>query len=203
MPKGNRIDPIRDADILKRIKGKDGQNALDLYNKERFKSKGNQSILNKILTEGNVGAENPNEKPKGKDRYNAKKVILADGTVFDSTWEYAVWNRLLILQRIGKIHNLNRQIEYPCIHNDVELCTVTLDFVFEVPLHFGNEVMHREARRVIKGEFVEVIADAKSKRTARTRGWTLVSKIMWACYSKPVTFFQEDNDVESVVYSLL
>lgn len=43
-----------------------------------------------------------------KSKYHNKKVVLPDGTVFDSQKEYARWCELRLLERAGKITNLQR-----------------------------------------------------------------------------------------------
>ena len=44
-------------------------------------------------------------------KYHNKKIIV-DGKVFDSKKEYLRYKELELLERAGKIQNLNRQVEY-------------------------------------------------------------------------------------------
>ena len=48
------------------------------------------------------------------NKFNAKKVVV-DGEVFDSRKEYYRWCDLRLLQRAGKISELNRQVKYVLI----------------------------------------------------------------------------------------
>lgn len=46
------------------------------------------------------------------NKYHAKKVTV-DGVTFDSKREYARWRDLQLLERAGKITDLNRQVRFP------------------------------------------------------------------------------------------
>lgn len=46
------------------------------------------------------------------NKYFAKKVTAPDGEVFDSQREYQRWGVLKLLQRAGKISDLQRQVKY-------------------------------------------------------------------------------------------
>lgn len=50
-----------------------------------------------------------------KSKYHNKKVVLPDGTVFDSQKEYARWCELRLLERAGEITNLQRQVPFEVI----------------------------------------------------------------------------------------
>ena len=47
-----------------------------------------------------------------KNKYGAKKVVMPDGTTFDSTKEFTRWCELKLLERAGKISDLQRQVKY-------------------------------------------------------------------------------------------
>jgi hypothetical protein len=70
-------------------------------------------------------------------KYNSRKV-KADGMVFDSRREFLRWNELVLLQKAGKISNLQRQVKFELIPSQkaegkvVERqCSYTADFVYE------------------------------------------------------------------------
>lgn len=49
------------------------------------------------------------------NKYGAKKVTAPDGQKFDSKHEYHRWCELKLLERAGKIKNLQRQVKYVLI----------------------------------------------------------------------------------------
>ncbi len=49
------------------------------------------------------------------NKYGARKVTATDGTVFDSQREYNRWCNLRLLERVGKISDLKRQVKYELI----------------------------------------------------------------------------------------
>jgi hypothetical protein len=70
-------------------------------------------------------------------KYNSRKV-KADGMIFDSRREFLRWNELVLLQKAGKISNLQRQVKFELIPSQkaegkvVERqCSYTADFVYE------------------------------------------------------------------------
>lgn len=57
-----------------------------------------------------------------KNKYGAKKVTAPDGQVFDSKAEYTRWCELKLLERAGKITDLQRQVKYellPAIYDEI------------------------------------------------------------------------------------
>lgn len=55
-----------------------------------------------------------------KSKYGSRKVVR-DGMTFDSQIEYKRYCELLLLQRAGAIHGLNRQIEFVLIPAQYEV----------------------------------------------------------------------------------
>lgn len=53
-------------------------------------------------------------------KYNNKKVVLPDGTVFDSEKEYARWCELCLLEKAGVVQNLRRQVPFVLIPTQYE-----------------------------------------------------------------------------------
>ena len=58
------------------------------------------------------------------NKYKNKKVIAADGSVFDSKKELRRWYELQAMQVEGKIHNLERQVKFTLIPTQREPSTV-------------------------------------------------------------------------------
>lgn len=52
-------------------------------------------------------------------KYNSRKVVTAEG-VFDSDREYRRWRDLCLLERAGKISNLQRQVKFVLIPTQYE-----------------------------------------------------------------------------------
>ena len=68
------------------------------------------------------------------NKYGAKKVTdPATGEVFDSKKEYYRWCELRLLQRAGKISDLQRQVKYELIpkQKGERACTYLADFVYK------------------------------------------------------------------------
>ena len=64
-------------------------------------------------------------------KYKAIKTQHPDGTWFDSKKEEKRYTELLILQRAGKISNLELQPRYDMILNGVEICYYQADFRYQ------------------------------------------------------------------------
>lgn len=58
------------------------------------------------------------------NKYKNKKVIAADGSVFDSKKELRRWYELQAMQAEGKIHNLERQVKFTLIPTQREPSTI-------------------------------------------------------------------------------
>lgn len=54
------------------------------------------------------------------NKYHNRKVITSDGIEHDSQKEARRWSELLLLQRAGKIKDLQRQVEYELVPNQYE-----------------------------------------------------------------------------------
>ena len=67
------------------------------------------------------------------NKYGAKKITdPATGFVFDSKAEFIRWCELRILERAGKISDLQRQVKYELIPKQAgeRACTYVADFVY-------------------------------------------------------------------------
>lgn len=67
------------------------------------------------------------------NKYGAKKVKTLDGQVFDSQKEYRRCIELQIMERAGKISDLQRQVKYELIpkQKGERACTYVADFVYK------------------------------------------------------------------------
>ena len=67
------------------------------------------------------------------NKYGAKRVTAPDGSVFDSRKEYNRWCNLRLLERAGKISDLQRQIKYELIpkQGTMRACNYVADFVYK------------------------------------------------------------------------
>lgn len=112
------------------------------------------------------------EEPK-RTRYGNKKTTV-DGITFDSMHEADCWSRLKLIERTGAIRNLQRQVAFPFVLNEVKICTYTADFVFD---------------RLTGDQWAQVVQDAKGNRYdkggragTRTDVYVIKKKMMAAFY---------------------
>jgi hypothetical protein len=70
--------------------------------------------------------------PTKKGRYGSNKRIKTDEGNFDSKGEYSRWCALKQFQKRGEITELERQVEFPFIHNDLLICIYVADFTYAV-----------------------------------------------------------------------
>lgn len=105
-----------------------------------------------------------------KNKYNARKIRLPDGQVFDSVKEMNRWCELKLLARAGKITDLRRQVRFELIpkQDGERACSYIADFVYRDS--GGNTVvedckgMKTEAYR-IKKKLFQCRYDMKIKET--------------------------------------
>jgi hypothetical protein len=66
------------------------------------------------------------------NKYGAKKITTPDGMVFDSRREYSRWCSLRLLEKVGKISDLKRQVKYELIPKQTgeRACYYVADFVY-------------------------------------------------------------------------
>lgn len=107
-------------------------------------------------------------KPK-KPRFLNKKVIVIDRELgeikLDSKWEAKRWAELRMLQELGEIADLQRQVRYPLAVNGDHICDWIPDFRY---------------RRIRDGMIV--VEDAKSPRTRTQPDYRIKVKLFQAIY---------------------
>lgn len=67
-----------------------------------------------------------------KNKYGARKVTAPDGQKFDSNMEYVRWCELRLLERVGKISELKRQVKFELIpkQDGESACSYVADFTY-------------------------------------------------------------------------
>ena len=101
-------------------------------------------------------------KPAAKrSKYGAKRTSV-DGVIFDSAKEANRYAMLRLLEKAGKITNLQLQPEFKCMVNGNKICTYKADFCYDR-----------------NGE--NIVEDVKSKPT-RTPVYKLKVRLMAACH---------------------
>ena len=67
-----------------------------------------------------------------KNKYGARKLTAPDGQKFDSVKEYHRWGCLRLLERAGKIKDLQRQVSFELIpkQDGERACTYVADFTY-------------------------------------------------------------------------
>lgn len=111
---------------------------------------------------------------KSKNKYHNKKTYTSDGILHDSRHEAERWSELLLLQRAGKIRDLERQVRFELIPAYFEEL-YTGEF-YQRGAHKGEPKKKRvcvEKSVVYVADFVytdnntaeQVVEDAKGERT--------------------------------------
>lgn len=67
-----------------------------------------------------------------KNKYGARRMTAPDGQKFDSVKEYHRWGCLKLLERAGKIKDLQRQVSFELIpkQNGERACNYIADFTY-------------------------------------------------------------------------
>lgn len=119
-----------------------------------------------------------------KSKYYNIKTRALDGTVFDSLKEARRWDELLLLQRAGKISDLQRQVRYELIPAQYE--TYERYSKKGERLKDGVRLLERKVEYV--ADFVYTIADTgenivEDAKGIRTKDYILKRKLMLAVHS--------------------
>ena len=118
-----------------------------------------------------------------KSKYYNIKTRALDGTVFDSLKEARRWDELLLLQRAGKISDLQRQVKYeliPAQYYTYERYSKKGD-----RLKDGVRILERKVEYV--ADFVYTITDTgenvvEDAKGIRTKDYILKRKLMLAVH---------------------
>ena len=102
-------------------------------------------------------------------KYKAKKVTI-NGVTFDSQKEARRFRELSLLERAGKITELQRQVKFdliPAQRIDGKVveraCTYVADFVYQIPVHYQHDTV--EGHTVFADGYEMVVEDTKGFKT--------------------------------------
>jgi len=105
-------------------------------------------------------------------KYKNIKVTVG-GIKYDSVLESRRGSELLMLEKAGKIKNLQRQVPYDLVVNGQKICRYIADFVYDM----GGSRIVEDA----KSEFVE----------KRDKAFPLKRKLMLACHGVEIKLWPE------------
>tara|TARA_R100000234_G_C4925422_1_gene146056 strand:+ start:8 stop:397 length:390 start_codon:yes stop_codon:yes gene_type:complete len=105
-----------------------------------------------------------------RSKYGAKKTIV-DGKKFDSKWEAERYGQLKAMEKAMFIRDLELQVPYDLIVNDIKICRYIADFRYK-----------KESNHTITNDeyYVEVVEDTKG---FETQEFKLKKKLMKALYN--------------------
>ena len=98
-------------------------------------------------------------------KFGAKKTVV-DGITFDSKWESERYGQLKAMERGGIVTDLELQVKYDIIINDIKICKYIADFVYK--------------EESPDGEIKEIVEDAKGFETPEFK---LKKKLMKAVHN--------------------
>lgn len=118
-----------------------------------------------------------------KSKYYSIKTRALDGTVFDSLKEARRWDELLLLQRAGKITDLQRQVKYELIPDQYQ--TYERYGKKGQRLKDGARCLERKVEYV--ADFVYTIAETgenvvEDSKGMRTKDYIIKRKLMLAVH---------------------
>jgi len=105
-----------------------------------------------------------------RSKYGAKKTIV-DGIKFDSKWEAERYGQLKAMEKAMFIRDLELQVPYDLIVNDIKICKYIADFRYK-----------KESNHTITddGYYIEVVEDTKG---FETQEFKLKKKLMKALHN--------------------
>ena len=105
-----------------------------------------------------------------RSKYGSKKTIV-DNIKFDSKWEAERYGQLKAMERAMFIRDLELQVPYDIVVNDVKICRYVADFRYK-----------KESNHTITNDeyYVEVVEDAKGFETPEFK---LKKKLMKAVHN--------------------
>mgnify|MGYP003142498029 CR=1 FL=1 len=115
-----------------------------------------------------------------RSKYGAKKTIV-DGKKFDSKWEAERYGQLKAMEKAMFIRDLELQVPYDLIVNDVKICRYIADFRYK-----------KESNHTITNDeyYVEVVEDTKG---FETQEFKLKKKLMKALYNIDIYVNKKKN----------
>jgi hypothetical protein len=115
-----------------------------------------------------------------RSKYGAKKTIV-DGKKFDSKWEAERYGQLKAMEKAMFIRDLELQVPYDLIVNDIKICRYIADFRYK-----------KESNHTITNDeyYVEVVEDTKG---FETQEFKLKKKLMKALYNIDIYVNKKKN----------
>ena len=115
-----------------------------------------------------------------RSKYGAKKTIV-DGKKFDSKWEAERYGQLKAMEKAMFIRDLELQVPYDLIVNNVKICRYIADFRYK-----------KESNHTITNDeyYVEVVEDTKG---FETQEFKLKKKLMKALYNIDIYVNKKKN----------
>lgn len=119
------------------------------------------------------------KKKTKRSKYGNTKVKTEDGLVFDSKKEKERYDKLLEMEREGKIWNLRRQVEYLLLPAVTETVPVQL----KTKVKYKEVTLYRETN--YKADFVyiedgeEIVEDVKASKWFQDPVYKLKKKLMY------------------------
>ena len=101
---------------------------------------------------------------KKSSKFGAKKTVV-DGITFDSKWESERYGQLKAMERGGIVTDLELQVKYDIVINDIKICKYIADFVYK--------------EESSDGKIREIVEDAKGFETPEFK---LKKKLMKAVH---------------------
>ena len=101
---------------------------------------------------------------KKSSKFGAKKTVV-DGITFDSKWESERYGQLKAMERGGIVTDLELQVKYDIVINDIKICKYIADFVYK--------------EESPDGKIKEIVEDAKGFETPEFK---LKKKLMKAVH---------------------
>ena len=101
---------------------------------------------------------------KKSSKFGAKKTMV-DGITFDSKWESERYGQLKAMERGGIVTDLELQVKYDIVINDIKICKYIADFVYK--------------EESSDGKIREIVEDAKGFETPEFK---LKKKLMKAVH---------------------
>ena len=102
---------------------------------------------------------------KKSSKFGAKKTVV-DGITFDSKWESERYGQLKAMERGGIVTDLELQVKYDIVINDIKICKYIADFVYK--------------EESPDGKIREIVEDAKGFETPEFK---LKKKLMKAVHN--------------------
>lgn len=186
------LDNLQDREFLQ--KTKDKQTGKSLFELARAaEDKSNNLIHSNTHLKNKNESESLTEKKKTvSSRYGNKIFKDQDGITWHSVYEKHCWLILKDFEKKGYLFNLERQVEYPFVVNQIKIFKYVADFTFDLKRSEDNLEYYQK-----------FVLDAKSPVTRKFQRYNWQKKAMKAFYNlQLVELVKGETNVIKVVYNL-